>query len=76
VNETSADHRRWLAQWQSAALELAEVRRQRLRRLTDAEALAASENLLSLAQMSSDHPRWSSSGLVLQQALLHRRSAS
>jgi hypothetical protein len=43
--------------------------------MTDAEALAAAENLLSLVETVTLSPARSvSSGLVEQQALLHRRS--
>lgn len=67
--------REWIRQWKSAAGALAEQRRIDLRRMTDAEALAAAENLLSLVETATLNPaRQVSSGLVEQQALLHRRS--
>ena len=59
----------------NAAAALVEQRRRDLRLMTDAEALAAAENLLSLAETVILNPiRSVSSGLVEQQALLHRRS--
>jgi len=62
-------------QWKNAGEALAEQRRSDLRRMTEAEALAAAENLLSLVETVALNPARSvSSGLVEQQALLHRRS--
>ena len=69
--------RAWMEQWRSAGRALAEVRRAELSRMSDAEALKAAENLLSLAAsipLSADRRRWS--GLVEQQALLHRRAVA
>ena len=67
--------REWARQWKSAAAALVEQRRRDLRLMTDAEALAAAENLLSLVDTVVLNPARSvSSGLVQQQALLHRRS--
>ncbi|HBH04915.1 MAG: hypothetical protein A2X36_04945 [Elusimicrobia bacterium GWA2_69_24] len=67
----------WMAQWRSAAIALAEQRARELGDLTDAEALAASDALLSLAlAVPIDPARLTGSGLVRQQALLHRRSAA
>ncbi len=64
----------WLKQWQAAGPALEEVRRRELRELRDEEALAAAEALLSLAASSPlPEERLRSSGLVAQQALLHRR---
>ncbi|HPA50593.1 MAG TPA: hypothetical protein PLP50_03240 [Thermoanaerobaculia bacterium] len=64
----------WLKQWQAAGPALEEVRRRELRELPDDEALAAAEALLSLAASSPlPEERRISSGLVTQQALLHRR---
>lgn len=66
-----------MAQWRGAAVALAEQREKELRALTDAEALAASEALLSLAALLPLRPdRLTTSGLVCQQALLHRRAAA
>jgi len=67
--------RDWIQQWKSAAVALAQQRRQDLQRMSDAEALFAAENLLSLVEMTALSPaRRASSGLVDQQALLHRRA--
>ena len=67
--------REWIRQWKNAGEALTEQRRSDLRRMTDAEALAAAENLLSLVETVTLNPARSvSSGLVEQQALLHRRS--
>ncbi|MGH7277933.1 MAG: hypothetical protein ACREJG_04525 [Candidatus Rokuibacteriota bacterium] len=66
--------RAWLAQWRGAATELEEQHKLELRAMSDREALAASEALLSLALLMPLHPRrLGDSGLVRQQALLHRR---
>jgi hypothetical protein len=50
-----------------AGQALAEIRREELRRLTDAEALAAAEDLLDLLRFLP--PRQATSGLVEQQRL-------
>jgi hypothetical protein len=65
----------WAEQWKAAAEALADRRRRDLRRMSEDEALAAAENLLSLVETVALNPaRRSSSGLVEQQAILHRRS--
>jgi hypothetical protein len=65
----------WAEQWKAAAEALADQRRHRLRRMSEAEALAAAENLLSLVDaVALDPARRTSSGLVEQQAILHGRS--
>ncbi len=69
-----ATQRKWLQQWNDAGPALAANRRQELMHLSDERALAASEALLSLVTTVTLNPkrfRWS--GLVEQQALLHRR---
>jgi hypothetical protein len=66
--------RAWLKQWRSAAAALADQRARELSTLTPARALTASDALLSLADPGSLSPdRRSTSGLVAQQAMLHRR---
>ena len=68
-----AEARRWLEQWTSAGPALAEFRKRSLRELTESQALAASEAVLSLATLSPVSPRRRThSGLVTQQALFHR----
>jgi len=63
----------WARQWQEAGEALARVRRDELRRLTPEQALAASDDLLSLGdQLPLPPRRWTASGLVEQQRLLHR----
>jgi hypothetical protein len=62
----------WLRQWESAGPALAEVRNRELRELTDAEALRASEVVLSIPVSPVSPARWSSSGFVEQQVLFHR----
>jgi hypothetical protein len=65
-----------MAQWRSAAIALAEQRATELREMTEAEALAASDALLSLALVVPITPsRLTGSGLVRQQELFHRRGA-
>ena len=61
--------RQWLAQWKSAAVELEKVRLAELRKLSDAEALAASEALLSMPMGPLPEERRTWSGLVEQQRL-------
>lgn len=63
-----------MKQWLSAGPALAEQRKEDLRRMSNRQALAASEALLSLVTVASIAPsRRAYSGLVEQQALLHRR---
>ncbi len=65
-----------MAQWRSAGRELAELRRQELRRMTDEEARRASEMVLALADtVPIPHSRLTGSGLVAQQAIFHRKRA-
>lgn len=59
-----------VAQWRRAGPALAQVRRDELRRLTDAEALAAAEDLLDLLRLLP--PAAGVSGLVEQQRLFAR----
>jgi hypothetical protein len=64
----------WLAQWQRAGVALDRQRASELRQMSDEQGLRAAEVLLALANPSAVRPdrrRWS--GLVEQQALLHRR---
>ena len=69
-----ASQRAWMMQWRRAAVALEEHRRRELRALTDQDALAASDALLSLATgLPLDTNRLADSGLVRQQALFHRR---
>lgn len=66
----------WMEQWRAAGPALEEVRKRELGDLTDEQALAATEELLSLASSLPLPPeRLGSSGLVAQQALLHRRAS-
>ena len=63
----------WARQWASAGVALAEVRRTELRTLTAEQALAASDDLLSLSdRLSPSSAKWTTSGLVEQQRLLGR----
>ena len=69
-----ANQREWLRQWSDAGPALPANRREEILHLSDERALAASEALLSLVTtvtLSPTRRRWS--GLVEQQALLHRR---
>jgi len=71
--EDPASLRRWVAQWREAGALLAEMRRESLRRLSEEDALAATEALLSLADSAFVPPRRrATSGLIQQQALLQR----
>ncbi len=45
--ETPEEQRAWMAQWRSAEKALLEVKRQELRALTEEEALATTNELLS-----------------------------
>ena len=59
-----------VALWRKTGPALAQVRRDELRRLTDAEALAAAEELLDLLRLLP--PSAGVSGLVEQQRLFAR----
>jgi hypothetical protein len=68
--------RRWVRQWQETGKLLEEIRRRELREMTDDEARAASESVLSLVgnfPLPARRTAWS--GLIDQQALFHRRRA-
>lgn len=70
----AAAQRAWMQQWRRAAKALEEQHQQELSAISDAEALAASDALLSLALVVPIDPdRLTDSGLVRQQALFHRR---
>lgn len=63
----------WARQWARAGEALAQVRRAELRSLTAEEALAASDDLLSLSdRLCESSARWTTSGMVEQQRLLSR----
>ena len=71
---TPAEQAVWMAQWRAAGPALANVHHRELRALSDADALRATEALLSLAADTPLPPeRRRYSGLVEQQALLHGR---
>jgi hypothetical protein len=64
----------WMAQWRGAAVALAEQRIRELRALTDENARAAIATLLDLgASLPLSPERERTSGLVIQQALFHRK---
>jgi hypothetical protein len=64
----------WMAQWRHAAAALAEQRVRELRALTEEEARAATMALLDLgASLPIAPERERTSGLVIQQALFHRK---
>ena len=70
---TPEQEQAWMEQWRSAGVALAEQRRIELRSLSTGAALSATEALLSLADPRNiPERRRSGSGLVEQQALLHR----
>lgn len=74
MSETASDAASWMRQWKAAGPALREVRLRELRGLSDEEALAAADELLSMAclePLPEERLVWS--GLVEQQALLHRR---
>jgi hypothetical protein len=64
----------WMAQWRGAAVALAEQRIRELRASTDEDARAAIATLLDLGASPPISPeRERTSGLVIQQALFHRK---
>jgi hypothetical protein len=69
---SETERRRWIEQWLAASEALRVQRARELAALSDAEALAAADALLTIGtavELPPD-PR-TSSGLVEQQALLH-----
>ena len=66
--------RAWMAQWRDAAVALAEQRARELRALSEENARAAIVALLDLgASLPIAPEREKTSGLVIQQALFHRK---
>lgn len=66
--------RAWMAQWRGAAVALAEQRVRELRALTEEDARVAILTLLDLgASLPFPPEREQTSGLVIQQALFHRK---
>lgn len=73
MSEPASPAETWLRQWKTAGPALEGLRRLDLGQLTDEDALAASEALLSIAPSAPlPRERRESSGLVAQQALFHR----
>lgn len=69
-----ATQRRWLEQWKAAGPALEANRSRELRQMSAGQALAAADVLLALGFSTPLSPsRCQHSGLVEQQALLHRR---
>jgi hypothetical protein len=74
---TEAEQRRWIAQWQAARAALRAQRANELAAMSDEQALAAADALLTVASSSGLSPAArASSGLVQQQALFHRKATS
>lgn len=66
--------RRLILQWIEGGKLVDEIRRRELREMTEEQARQASENVLSLAaNFPLPARRVTSSGLIEQQALFHRR---
>lgn len=71
---TNEQRQAWMAQWRRAAVALEQVQRRELARMTDAEALAAAERVLTPGgDPYRDPQRLHTSGLVEQQRIFHRR---
>jgi hypothetical protein len=65
----------WMAQWTEARRALRAQHADELRALSNDRALAAADALLSIGSLAAvSEGRRTSSGLVRQQALLHRRA--
>ena len=70
-----ADERQWIEQWRAAGQALRAQRARELAALTDEEALAAADALLTIAAAAGLPPvHRTTSGLVQQQALFHRKA--
>ncbi len=71
---TPEQQREWMQQWRRAAVALEQVKRDELARMTDAEALAAADDLLALSEHAYRDPRYETySGLIEQQRIFHQR---
>jgi hypothetical protein len=65
----------WIQQWREAAVALVEQKAHELRTMNDEEARAATDALVELGAMLPLSPeRERDSGLVIQQALFHRKA--
>jgi hypothetical protein len=74
---TADEQRRWIAQWQGARAALRAQRASELAALSDEDALVAADALLTIASVAGVAPASpTSSGLVQQQALFHRKATS
>jgi hypothetical protein len=72
---TEPQQRAWIAQWSAARIALRAQRARELCAMTDRAAVAAAEALLSTGFLAGvPDSRRTYSGLVRQQALLHRRA--
>jgi hypothetical protein len=70
---TSAEQRAYVRRWVETGRMLDELRWRELRALDDATALAATDGLIEMAlRVPVPRDRWTSSGLVEQQALFQR----
>ncbi len=67
---TPEEQRRWMAQWRSAAVALAEMKRHELQTLTDEQAWRQIEALQSVSEIWRDPE--APPGLVAQQALFRK----
>ena len=75
VMPSETEQRRWIAQWKAAGTALRAQRARELAALSNEQALAAADALLSIGPVAGlSQTRRASSGLVRQQALLHRKA--
>ena len=73
---TEAQQKAWMDQWRRASEALRAQRFAEIRGLSDADALAAADSLLSIGGLGPiSESRRTSSGLTRQQALFHGRAA-
>lgn len=72
---SKTDERRWMQQWNAAREALREQRARELAALSEEDALAAADALLTIEAVVELPPAPSrTSGLVQQQALFHRKN--
>ena len=71
---TPEQQQQWMSQWRLAAVRLVQIKRDELAQMSDAEALRASDDLLSLAPYAYKDPRYRTySGLIEQQRLFMKQ---
>ena len=71
--ETPEEQQTWMKQWRAAAVALRQVKREELRAMTDAQAIAAFNSLDTPPEFGYRNPeRLNSEGLIEQQRIFRK----